>query len=196
MVLWRLLNRKPAETGKVGVHHPINMGHSGVWLLLRSALPMSRDRPVVPTVTLAVPCCRDGRCRHCVLMHSPRCNSRLGSSIGWRRLVLEPNNWGVKSDLLGLCLHCLVCLRSPRPSAIPRWSAVVDIETVETTLQAGVVHVEISSLVLHGRLDKMRLVSTSWVSIGIDNHGRWRPSSRTSGSRRNRVKRLDTWKTE
>lgn len=161
MVLWRLLNRKPAKAGKVGVHHPINMGHPRVWLLLRSALPMSRDRPMVPTVTLAVPCCRDGRSRHGVLVHSPRCNSRLGSSIGWGRLVLEPDSWRVKSDLLGLCLYCLVCLRSPCSSAVPRWSAVVDIETVETTLQAGVVHVEISSLVLHGRLDKVRLVSSS-----------------------------------
>lgn len=106
-----------------------------------------------------------------MLMHSPRCNSRLGSSIGWRRLVLEPDSWGVKSDLLGLCLHCLVCLRSPCSSAIPRWSAVVDIKTVETALQAGVVHVEIPSLVLHGCLDKMRLVGSSWVRLGIDNHG-------------------------
>lgn len=172
------------------------MGHSGVWLLLGSALPMARDRPVVPTVAFAVPRCRDGRSRHGVLVHGSRSNRRLRSSIGRRRLILEPDSWRVESDLLGLCLHCLVYLGSPCSSAIPRRSAVVDIEAVKTTLQAGVVHVEVSSLILHGRLNKMRLVTSSRVRLGIDHHGRWGPPGRTSRSRRDGIERLDTWKAE
>lgn len=93
--------------------------------------------------------------------------------------------------MLCLGLNRLVRLRGPRTSTITRWRIVIDVKAIETTLDTGVVHVEIPSLVYRS-LGEMWLIGSAHVGFCIDHH--WRRLS-PGWSRRTRwegIERLNS----
>lgn len=117
-----------------------------------------------------------------------------------RNLILESNSWRIDLNLnsFSLSLDSSIRFRRPASGAITRRRPVAYIKTVQSTLQAGIIHVQVATFIWLNGLPYTRLVRSSISGFGVDCHRRgaallwgWRRVSTGDG-----VKRLNAGKSQ
>jgi hypothetical protein len=87
-------------------------------------------------------------------------------------LIFEPDHWWIEADLLCLSLDSLVDLRSPGSSTVTGWSGMVNIQSVEASLKARIVQIQVPSVINRRGFQSRRLQCRAWGRFGINHH--WR----------------------
>lgn len=175
---------KAREAGKVGVRHLVDLGGS---VVLRGRGFALAHRAVVPAMALGLAAGGKRGCRHGVLVK----RSGWRGSVALAGRLLEAH----MAVALTLGLDSLVGFRRPAAGAVVGRRAVSNVEAVNAALQAGVVHVQVASIV---NLDgvELRVGHAALVAVVVHDHGR---GVAARGRRRplgEGIERFDAWKTQ